>query len=132
VYYRNEKTPTFNTNPHGWLADPTLAGRTFGEAQLTTFLATGQLVSTNPLWLETPVADPNNLECLHYTDPQTGVDASTTPRSPFSGDCPAAPSHGSLPNSSTGNTGAPRVAMRSPRRNSGRSPSRKRTEWRRS
>jgi hypothetical protein len=102
VYYRNEKTPTFNTNPHGWLADPTLAGRTFGEAQLTTFLATGQLVTTNPVWLETPVADPNNFECLHYADPQTGVDASTTPRSPFSGDCPAAPSHGTLPNSSSG------------------------------
>src|SRR5207248_930587 len=28
VFYRNDKTPTYSTDPHGWLADPSLAGRT--------------------------------------------------------------------------------------------------------
>ena len=92
VYYRNDKTPTYASNPHGWLADPTLAGRTSGEQQLAAFLSTGQLVNTNPLWLETPIADPNNLECLHYADPQTGQPANRQPF-PSSGDCPPPPSH---------------------------------------
>jgi hypothetical protein len=92
VYYRNDKTPTFNSDPHGWLADPSLAGRTSGEQQLGTFLATGQLVNTNPAWLEVPIANPNNLECLHYPDPQTGQGQKRQPF-PASGDCPPPPSH---------------------------------------
>ena len=90
VYYRNDKTPTFNSDPHGWLADPSLAGRTSGEQQLGTFLATGQLINTNPAILETPIADPNNLECLHYPDPQTGQPQARQPF-PASGTCPPAP-----------------------------------------
>jgi hypothetical protein len=93
VYYRNDKTPTYNSDPHGWLADPTLAGRTSGEQQLGAFLATGQVVNTNPAWLEVPIANSNNLECLHYPDPQTGQVQTRQPF-PLSGDCPAAPSHG--------------------------------------
>ncbi len=93
VYYRNDKTPTYNSDPHGWLADPTLAGRTSGEQQLGAFLATGNLVDTNPAWLEVPVANSNNFECLHYPDPQTGQ-AQTRQPFPASGDCSAAPSHG--------------------------------------
>jgi hypothetical protein len=89
VFYRNDKTPTFGSDPHGWLADPSLAGRTAGEQQLGVFLATGQLVNTNPDWLEVPIADPNNLECLHYPDPQTGQAQSRQPF-PASGDCPPA------------------------------------------
>jgi hypothetical protein len=89
VFYRNDKTPTYASDPHGWLADPTLAGRTSGEQQLGTFLSTGQLVNTNAAWLEVPIADPNNLECLHYADPQTGQAANRQPF-PNSGDCPAA------------------------------------------
>jgi hypothetical protein len=92
VYYRNDKTPTFDSDPHGWLADPSLAGRTSGEQQLGAFLSTGQLVNTNPAWLEVPIADPNNLECLHYPDPQTGQQQVRQPF-PASGDCPAPPSH---------------------------------------
>ncbi len=87
VYYRNDKTPTYASDPHGWLADPTLAGRTSGEQQLGTFLATGQLVNTNPLFLEVPIGDPNNLECLHYPDPQTGQQQVRQPF-PASGGCP--------------------------------------------
>jgi hypothetical protein len=90
VYYRNDKTPTFNSDPHGWLADPTLAGRTAGEQQLAEFLSTGQLTNTNPDFLEVPIADPNNLECLHYPDPQTGQPQARNPF-PASGDCPAPP-----------------------------------------
>jgi hypothetical protein len=92
VYYRNDKTPTYASDPHGWLADPSLAGRTAGEQQLGVFLSTGQLVNTNPAWLEVPISDPNNLECLHYPDPQTGQQQVRQPF-PASGDCPAPPSH---------------------------------------
>jgi hypothetical protein len=96
VYYRNDKTPTYASDPHGWLADPTLAGRTSGEEQLAFFLATGTVFNTNPTWLEVPIANPNNLECLHYPDPQTGM-AQTRQPFPASGDCAAAPSHGTPP-----------------------------------
>ena len=86
VYYRNDKTPTYASDPHGFLADPSLAGRTSGEQQLGTFLATGQLVNTNPAWLEVPVVNANNFECLHYPDPQTGQQQTRQPF-PASGDC---------------------------------------------
>jgi len=92
LYYRNDKTPTYDSDPHGWLADPTLAGRTSGEQQLAVFLSTGQLVTTNPAWLETTIADPNDLECLHYPDPQAGQPQARQPY-PASGECPAPPAH---------------------------------------
>ena len=92
VFYRNDKTPSYASDPHGWLADPTLAGRTSGEQQLAAFLSTGQLTNPNPAWLETPIANPNNLECLHYADPQTGQPAVRQPF-PASGDCPPPPPH---------------------------------------
>ena len=94
VYYRNDKSPTYASDPHGWLADPTLSGRTFGEQQLGAFLATGQLVNTNPDLLEVPIANPNNLECLHYPDPQSGM-PQVRPF-PTSGDCPPPPDFGTL------------------------------------
>ena len=90
VYYRNDKTPTYDSDPHGWLADPTLAGRTSGEQQLGEFLATGNLVNTNPDYLEVPIVNPINLDCLHYPDPQTGQEQSREPF-PASGDCPPPP-----------------------------------------
>jgi hypothetical protein len=93
VFYRNDKTPTYSSDPHGWLADPSLAGRTAGEQQLGTFLSTGQLVNTNPTWLEVPIANPGNLECLHFPDPQTGQGQVRQPF-PASGDCPPLSSDG--------------------------------------
>ena len=51
---------------------------------------TGQLTNPKPDWLEVPIANPNNLECLHYADPQTGQPA-VRQQYPASGDCPAAP-----------------------------------------
>jgi hypothetical protein len=105
VYYRNDKTPTYSSDPHGWLADPTLAGRTSGEQQLGIFLSQDTLVNTNPAWLEVPIANPNNLECLHYADPQTGQAANRQPF-PASGDCPPAPSHGTpVAHTAVGGTG---------------------------
>ena len=92
VYYRNDKTATYGSNPHGFLADPTLAGRGSAQQQASQFLATGQLLNTNPSFLEVPIADPNNLECLHYPDPQTGQEQVRNPF-PASGECPAAPKH---------------------------------------
>lgn len=86
--YRNDRTPTYATNPHGWLADPTLAGRSFGQLQLTTFLKTGLRVSTNPLWLETPAAEISNLSCLHYPTPESGASPDPTLSLPTQGDCP--------------------------------------------
>jgi hypothetical protein len=67
--------------------------RTDGEQQLGLFLSTGQLVNTNPAWLEVPIANPNNLECLHFPDPQTGQDQVRQPF-PASGDCPPLSSDG--------------------------------------
>jgi hypothetical protein len=88
LYYRNDKTPTYSSDPHGWLADPTLAGRTSGEQVLGIFLSTGMVVNPNPAWLEFPVGNPGNFECLHYNDPQTGQPPNRQPF-PESGDCPA-------------------------------------------
>lgn len=90
TYYRNDKTPTYGSDPHGWLADPTLSGRTAGQQQLAEFLSSGQITNTDPEMLEVPLADPNNLECLHYGDPQTGAPPGRQPY-PASGDCPAPP-----------------------------------------
>jgi hypothetical protein len=90
TYYRNDKTPTYSSDPHGWLADPTLAGRSFGQQQLAEFLATGQLTNPNPDWFEVPIANRQNLDCLHYPDPQTGQ-KQVRQQYPASGDCPAAP-----------------------------------------
>jgi hypothetical protein len=90
TYYRNDKTPTYASDPHGWLADPTLAGREFGQQQLANFLATGQVTNPNASWFEVPIANPNNLECLHYPDPQTGQ-GQTRQQYPQSGDCPPPP-----------------------------------------
>jgi hypothetical protein len=86
TYYRNDKTPTYDSDPHGWLADPTLAGRTFGQQQLAEFLATGQVTNPNQDWFEVPIALPVNLDCLHNPDPQTG-EKQVRPQYPDSGDC---------------------------------------------
>jgi hypothetical protein len=87
LYYRNDRTPTYHSDPHGWLADPTLAGRSDGELILAHFLATGQVMNPNPAWFEFPIADPNNLSCLHYAEPETGQPANRQPY-PASGNCP--------------------------------------------
>lgn len=87
TYYRNDRTPTNGSDPHGFLADPTLAGRFFGQAQLTAFLKSGgaTVINPNPALFEVPIADPNNLTCLHYPQPQRG---GTAYPPPAAGECP--------------------------------------------
>lgn len=78
TYYRNDRTVTADTNPHGFLADPTLFGRELAQVQLTTFLATGTVLDPDtpagPVF-EVPIENPDDLQCLHYPHPQTGEDA---------------------------------------------------------
>ncbi|MCU1462535.1 MAG: hypothetical protein JWO37_2610 [Acidimicrobiales bacterium] len=113
TYYRNDRTPTYASDPHGWLADPTKAGRTFGQVQLATFLSTGNVVNPNPAWFEVPIAEISNLSCLHYPEPQTGAPPNPMLDAPGQGDCPhlAIDEHGGwLPDAAipiTGRTGSP-------------------------
>jgi hypothetical protein len=90
TYYRNDRTPTANRNPHGFLADPTVFGRQMAQLQLTTFLETGRIVDPDgpaPVF-ETPIANRDNLQCLHYPHPQTGEGAFPPPAA---GECPPRP-----------------------------------------
>jgi hypothetical protein len=111
TYYRNDKTPTYASDPHGWLADPRLSGRDFGQTQMITFIASGgqSLINPNPAWFEVPVANAANFDCLHYPDPQTGQQPNPQPY-PLSGDCVAAastasPGPGSGASNPTGTSG---------------------------
>jgi len=74
TYYRNDKTPTASSDPHGFLEDPRLAGREPAETQLTAFLAShGNTVLPLPAPVfETPIVNHDNLLCLHYAEPETG------------------------------------------------------------
>jgi len=51
------------------------------------------VTNPNPDWFEFPIANPTNLDCLHYADPQTGQKANRQPY-PASGDCPGPSSDG--------------------------------------
>lgn len=76
TYYRNDKTPTSGSDPHGFLADPTLFGNEPAELQLAAYLASGGTKVVDPdgpaPFFEVPIHNPANLWCLHYPDPQTG------------------------------------------------------------
>jgi hypothetical protein len=90
TYYRNDRTPTRGTNPHGFLASPALAGRQMAEAQLTAFLETGRMVDPDggATVFEVPIVNPDNVQCLHYPHPQTGEGAYPPAAS---GECPPRP-----------------------------------------
>jgi hypothetical protein len=88
TYYRNDRTPTASRNPHGFLADPTVFGRQMAQAQLTSFLSSGNVTDPDSRGsvFEVPIANPDNLQCLHYPHPQTGQGAFGQPgQGPFSG-----------------------------------------------
>jgi hypothetical protein len=76
TFYRNDKTPTSGTDPHGFMADPTLAGRSGAEQELAMFLQSHGATVFDPDGpdgvFEVPIANPNELECLHYAEPQSG------------------------------------------------------------
>jgi hypothetical protein len=85
-YYRNDKTPTAASDPHGFLLDPRLAGRDQGQAQVLAFITSGGATvidpdGPGPIW-EVPITNTRNLDCTHYAQPQTGV-----PYSSSAGDC---------------------------------------------
>ncbi len=90
TYYRNDKTPTSGRNPHGFLADPSVFGRQMAQVQLTAFLETGSIVDPDgPLPVfEVPIANEDNLQCLHYPHPQTGEEAFPPAAA---GECPPRP-----------------------------------------
>ena len=94
TYFRHDKSAPGlqQSNPHGWLADPTIdpAARTAGEQQLGIWLQSGGTTrtNTNPALLEVPAATIGNFDCLHYADPETGG-AYTAPSYPTdSRECP--------------------------------------------
>jgi hypothetical protein len=75
--YRNDRTPTASTNPHGWLLDPRLSGRNLGQQQVVDFLASDGATITDPDGaanvFEVPIADPLEIEKLNYDlAPATG------------------------------------------------------------
>jgi hypothetical protein len=69
--YRNDLTPTSSTNPHGFLLDPRISGREFGQVQVSEFLATGGTSLIDPDGpgpvMEVPVNPPSRLEVLNFT-----------------------------------------------------------------
>ena len=42
TFYRNDMTPTADTDPHGFMADPTLAGRSGAEQEIQPGCAEGR------------------------------------------------------------------------------------------
>jgi hypothetical protein len=79
TFYRNDMTPTSGSDPHGFMADPTLAGRSGAEQELAVFLQSHGQTVLDPDGpggvFEQPIYDPHELDCLHYPEPQTGSGA---------------------------------------------------------
>ncbi|GAC1611163.1 MAG: hypothetical protein NVS3B26_22220 [Mycobacteriales bacterium] len=94
--YRNDRTPTYASNPHGFLLDPTLAGRNQGQQQIGDFITSGGSTVTDPdgpgsVWevaTSSGTNYPMQLDCLHYADPQTGIGRTITGPSSGLADCP--------------------------------------------
>jgi hypothetical protein len=97
TYFRHDKSaPGLNqSDPHGWLADPTIdpVARTAGEQQLGLWLQSGgtQRYNTNPAVLEVPATTVGNFDCLHYPDPSTGGAYSAPSYPNNSRECPTIP-----------------------------------------
>ena len=87
--YRNDRSPTASTNPHGFLLDPRLAGRNLGQMQILEFLASDGRSIIDPDGaaglFETPVSDLGILESLNYSlPPAQGEPPPEEPRRPAS------------------------------------------------
>jgi hypothetical protein len=69
--YRNDKTASRGTNPHGFLLNPLMAGSAPGQAQKVEFLASGGTRVVDPDGgggvFEVPVRSANELLGLHFT-----------------------------------------------------------------
>jgi len=78
--YRNDRTGTFQSDPHGFLLNPTLDQRNMGQEQVSDFITSRGATVTDPDGPGTLVEQasagttnyPVQLNCLHYPDPQTG------------------------------------------------------------
>ena len=84
TFYRNDRTPSAGSNPHGFLLDPTLAGRNLGQSQVLDFLASGGETISDPDGpapvFEVPIADPASLETLNFSQaPATGEPPAESP-----------------------------------------------------
>ncbi len=71
--YRNDKTSTSGSNPHGFLLNPATFPSAFaqGQAQVLRFLRDGVVVDPDgagDVW-EVPIADPLEIRRLNYTSP---------------------------------------------------------------
>jgi len=84
--YRNDRTPTAGSDPHGFLLDPRIAGHNLGQRQVTEFLATEGRSLIDPDGggnvFEVPIADPLTLERPNYPYPCLGTDAPPAERAP--------------------------------------------------
>jgi len=88
--FRNDRTPTVQRDPHGFLLDPTLAQRSMGQLQVADYITSGGATVTDPDGAGPLVEQasagttpyPAQLNCLHYPDPQTGQQQTRTPNSP--------------------------------------------------
>jgi hypothetical protein len=70
TYYRNDRTPTRDADPHGFLLDPRITGREQGQQQVLDFIAsngTGPIDPDGPgnVW-ETPLQSYRALQRRHY------------------------------------------------------------------
>jgi hypothetical protein len=66
--YRNDKTASRATNPHGFLIDPRLAGHGSAQAQAVEFLASGGTRVVDPGGaFEVPIRSDDELLGLHFT-----------------------------------------------------------------
>lgn len=77
-FYRNDRTATAGTNPHGFLLDPQLQGRNQGQLQVVRFIdSKGETVldpdGPAPTW-EVPIADPATLDQLNFSADLYGPD----------------------------------------------------------
>jgi hypothetical protein len=69
-FYRNDRTATSDTNPHGFLLDPRLQGRNQGQLEVLEFIDSQGATILDPdaagnTW-EVPIAEPNSLEVLNF------------------------------------------------------------------
>jgi putative cell wall-binding protein len=71
AFYRNDRTATAGSNPHGFLADPRIQGRDQAQAQAVEWIRSdGETFldpdGPGPTW-ETPIADIAELETLNFS-----------------------------------------------------------------
>ncbi len=72
VLYRNDLTASANSNPHGFLLDPTIQGRNQAQQQVVDFILSDGTTITDPdgplpTW-EVPIADPDILLTRNFPD----------------------------------------------------------------